>query len=135
MDDRGDGSYTTTLFLTRTGRVTLSAVLTKVGGFYGEYFNNAFLDGAPTKTQVDAYLNFDWDTGMLTPEAADFVSIQWFGKIRPEYTEMYTFIVNADDGVRMYIDDELVIDRWDTCCEEMSHSMDMVKDDFYDVKI
>jgi hypothetical protein len=32
-------------------------------------------------TRVDNYLNFDWGTGLITNEASDFVSVQWFGKI------------------------------------------------------
>jgi len=78
-------------------------VLTKIGGWYGEYFNNAFLDGVPTKTQVDTYLNFNWGTDLLTNEASDFVSVHWFGKIRAPYTEEYTFILSGDDGFRMYL--------------------------------
>ena len=135
MIDAGDGTYSTTVDVKRPGQVTLSVVLTKVGGFYGEYFNNAFLDGVPAKTQVDSYLDFNWDTGFLTDEAADFVSVQWFGKIRAPYTEEFTFILSADDGVRMYIDGDLVVDRWDTCCDDVSYSMDMVMGVFYDTVI
>ena len=75
MDDAQDGTYSSTFNVKRQGTASLSVVITKVGGFYGEYFNNAFLDGLPTKTQVDSYLDLDWDTGMLTDEAADYVSI------------------------------------------------------------
>ena len=135
MTDAGDGSYTTTVNLKRRGTVTLSVILSRVGGFYGEYFNNAFLDGAPAKARVDAYLDFDWGTGLITDEAADFVSAQWFGKILPEYTEEYTFIISADDGVRMFIDGVRVVDRWDDCCDDVTFSMDLTGDTFYDVII
>jgi hypothetical protein len=50
MDDSGDGLYSTTINVKRKGTATISVLLTKVGGFYGEYFNNAFLDGVPAKT-------------------------------------------------------------------------------------
>lgn len=135
MTDAGDGRYSTTINLKRQGTVTVSVILSRVGGFYGEYFNNAFLDGVPTKTQLDSYLDFDWGTGLLTDEAADFVSIQWFGKILPEYTEEYTFIISADDGVRIFIDAVSVVDRWDDCCDDVTFSMDLTADTFYDVII
>jgi hypothetical protein len=53
MDDLGTGKYETTIDQKRMGTATISAVLAKVGGFYGEYFNNAFLDGVPAKTQIE----------------------------------------------------------------------------------
>ena len=135
MTDAGDGSYSTTVNLKRRGTVTLSVMLSRVGGFYGEYFNNAFLDGAPAKARVDAYLDFDWGTGLITDEAADFVSAQWFGKILPEYTEEYTFIISADDGVRMFLDGVAVVDRWDDCCDDVTFSLALAADTFYDVII
>ena len=50
MDDHADGRYSSTINVKRAGPVTLSVLLTKIGGWYGEYFNNAFLDGVPAKT-------------------------------------------------------------------------------------
>jgi len=49
MDDSNDGKYSTTINPKRPGKATLWAELTQKGGFYGEYFNNAFLDGVPAK--------------------------------------------------------------------------------------
>jgi hypothetical protein len=135
MDDSADGKYSTTIDLKRAGRCTISVLLTKVGGFYGEYFNNAFLDGVPTQTKVDTDLNFDWGTDLLTPEAADFVSIRWYGKIRAPYTEEFTFIASGDDGIRIYMDGNLMADRWDTCCDDVSFSLNFTQDEFYDTII
>ena len=50
MDDITDGTYSTMIDMKRTGTITMSVELTKIGGFYGEYFNNAFLDGVPAKS-------------------------------------------------------------------------------------
>lgn len=35
----------------------------------------------------------------------------------------------------MYIKEELLIDRWDTCCEDVAVTYPLVKDEFYDVRI
>lgn len=40
--------------------------------------------------------------GLVTNDVADFVSIRWFGKILAPVTEEFTFIMHADDGVRLY---------------------------------
>ena len=135
MDDGNDGRYTTTINLKRPGAATMTAFITKLGGFYAEYFNNAFLDGAPAKTQIDSYLDFNWGTGLLTAEAADFVSVHWWGKIRAPYSEEFTFLVSADDGVRVTVDGKLVVDRWDSCCEDVSFSMNLTQYAFYDTLI
>jgi hypothetical protein len=135
MDDSNDGRYSTYINLKRRGSVTLSAVVAKVGGFYGEYFNNAFLDGVPAKTQVDPYLDFDWGTGLITGEAADFVSVQWFGRIRAPHSEEFTFILSADDGARMSVDGQVVADGWDTCCDPISFALNLTEGTFYDTLI
>lgn len=80
-------------------------------------------------------MDFNWGTDLLTPEAADFVSIHWFGKIRAPSTEEFTFILSADDGVRMTVDGVIVVDRWDTCCDDISFGMNLTLDAFYDVVI
>ena len=84
---------------------------------------------------MDRYLSFNWGTNLLTAEAADFVSVQWFGKIRAPYLEEFTFILSADDGVKMYFQGEVAVDRWDSCCDDISFSTAMTKDEFYDVVI
>lgn len=119
----------------REGQVSVDIILAKNGGFYGEYFNNAFLDGTPAKTRLDTKIDFDWGYDLITNEAADFVSVRWFGKIRAPSTEEFTFIMHADDGIRFYIDGILLIDRWDTCCSDMTTTILLVKDKFYDIRI
>lgn len=135
MDDSADGLYSTTIGVKGPGKATIWGEMAKPGGFYGEYFNNAFLDGVPTLKRVDNYLDFDWGYGLITSEAADFVSVQWFGKIRAPATEEFTFVASADDGVRVYIDGVLLIDKWDICCDPASFSLNLTKDEFYDTVI
>jgi hypothetical protein len=103
LTDANDGSYDTTYTVSVDGTVTVSAFIAKNGGLYAEYFNNAFLDGVPTSSGIDQSVNFDWGTDLVTAEAADFVSARWMGKVKPSITEEFTFILHADDGVRLYI--------------------------------
>jgi len=43
---------------------------------------------------------------------ADTFSVRWTGEIEALNTEAYTFTTGADDGVRLYLNGELIIDDW-----------------------
>ena len=66
----------------------------------------------PAATRQDAALDFNWGRGSPDPAVpADNFSAVWtrsveFGGGR------YTFTTYSDDGVRLYVDDQLVIDSW-----------------------
>lgn len=135
MNDNSDGTYSTSYVVKYSGLATLDVFLAHPGAFYGEYFNNAFLDGTPAKISYDTLLEFDWGSGLVTDEAADFVSIRWTGLIQAPESEQFTFVVEADDGVRLYLNDVLLIDRWDTCCYDMTASVELVQNSFYKLQL
>lgn len=135
MTDNGDGTYFANYTIARESQVTVGIIIARQGGLYAEYFNNAFLSGVPTVTQVDNFFDFQWGENLVTPEAGDFVSIHWFGKLLAPHSEDFTFKLSGDDGFRMYLEGVLVIDRWDTCCDDMTLTIALTKDKFYDLEI
>lgn len=54
----------------------------------------------------------------MTPTGKDYVSIRWSGFVKPEFDEVYTFKVQVNDSVRLWIDGELVIDEYDYNLDE-----------------
>ena len=82
------------------------------GPWDAAYYANRDLSGTPALTRQDAALDFDWGWGSPDPAVpADNFSAVWtrsveFGGGR------YTFTTYSDDGVRLYVDDQLVIDSW-----------------------
>ncbi|MFO7662052.1 MAG: PA14 domain-containing protein [Chloroflexota bacterium] len=78
----------------------------------GEYFNNRNLSGAPVLTRDDAAINFDWGTGSPAPGIpADGFSVRWTRTLNyPAGT--YRFDVFSDDGIRLWVNNQLVIDQW-----------------------
>lgn len=42
----------------------------------------------------------------------DNFSIGWAGQVRPDSTETYTFYTDADDGTRLWVNGQLLIDHW-----------------------
>ncbi|MET3928841.1 beta-glucosidase [Lysobacter sp. OAE881] len=94
-------------------------------GLRGEYFRNRELKGKPTLVRVDPQIGFRWDRGsptdnlMARGEAqggqdvpADDFSIRWSGQLLPPVSGTYQLEAAGNDGVRLYIDDKLVIDHW-----------------------
>jgi len=80
--------------------------------FKGSYFNNTTLSGAPALERDDEEINFFWGDGPPGPGiGADNFSVRWTKE--QHFAEgTYTFSVLADDGVRLWIDDRLIIDKW-----------------------
>ena len=58
-------------------------------------------------------LDYDWEGSSPLPEVlgVDNWSARWVGQFRFNYAT-YVFRAIADDGVRIYIDDQLVVDGW-----------------------
>jgi len=64
-------------------------------------------------TQTDAVIDFDWKLGKpnkTTP--ANHFFVRWEGTVLPEFSERYRFKVRADGGVRLWLNEELVLDDW-----------------------
>ena len=65
-----------------------------------------------TVTRVDPTLNFEWTASNPAPGIARTnFSVRWSGMLKADDAEEYTFYVLADEQLRLWIDDKLVIDR------------------------
>jgi beta-glucosidase len=83
------------------------------GGFKGEYFNNKDLQGTPVMVRTDEQINFDWSRGRPAPQInEDGFSARWTGKFTPPESGTYQLGATADDGVRVYLDGQLLVDAW-----------------------
>ena len=84
------------------------------GGIKGEYFNNMNLSGLPALTRIDPQIDFYWNPGPDPPPGVneDNFSVRWTGELEAAFSEPVTFITGSDDGVRLYLDGELIIDNW-----------------------
>jgi beta-glucosidase len=103
-----------TLGTTLTGEVGAPAPASvSPGGFKGEYFNNKELQGTPVVVRTDEQINFDWSRGRPAPQInEDGFSARWTGKFTPPESGAYQLGATADDGVRVYLDDQLLVDAW-----------------------
>ncbi len=78
----------------------------------GEYYDNPYLTGGPRLVRNDPEIRFDWGSG--SPAAglpADNWSARWTRSL--DLAEgAYRFTLEVDDGARLWVDGQLVIDQW-----------------------
>ncbi|MFZ5968690.1 MAG: fibronectin type III domain-containing protein [Bacillota bacterium] len=93
--------------------VTTEAASGQGIGLKGEYFNG--LDFSDNKlNRTDAEIDFDWGAGSPDAEInADNFTVRWSGKVQPRFSETYTFYTETHGGVRLWIDDQLLINDWE----------------------
>jgi len=78
-----------------------------------EYYSNPDLNGEPTLIRSEEKLKHNWHVG--SPNSIlpiDNFSARWTTFLEVKTPTTVTFNVTSDDGVRVIIDDETVIDSW-----------------------
>jgi len=95
-------------------------------GLRGEYFRDQSLAGEPALVRVDPQVVFRWDRGSPTddlvargeagPDQAvpnDGFGVRWSGQLLPPVSGDYRIEVAANDGFRLSLDGETLLDRWE----------------------
>ncbi|MDQ4104262.1 MAG: PA14 domain-containing protein, partial [Actinomycetota bacterium] len=79
----------------------------------GDYFTGTDLAGTPVGSRCDAEINFDWSVdGPGIPDISTTnYSVQWTTTVSLA-AGGYTFTATADDGVRAYLDGNMIINGW-----------------------
>ncbi|HCU07399.1 MAG TPA: hypothetical protein DF480_00245 [Clostridiales bacterium] len=108
--------------VTVTGNVTITAHFEILGldpnytnGLLGEYYDESNLqnESALRMRRIDPRIafNFGYEPPDEVIEPEDY-SIRWTGYIRPTISGSYSFNTYSDDGVRVSVNDTMVIDNW-----------------------
>jgi hypothetical protein len=87
-------------------------LLGSFSGWQGSYYDNTELRGGPALVRDDPDINFDWGEGAPAVwMPSDSFGAVWTRQIdfTPGY---YRLNVRADDGVRVWLDNALVMDYW-----------------------
>ncbi len=81
-------------------------------GLRGEYYAGTDLTGLKL-VRTDAMIDFDWSQNGPDPAVGQTsFSVRWTGQLTVPATDKYTFYTTSDDGVRLWIDDQLLVDDW-----------------------
>ncbi|MFI5336441.1 MAG: glycoside hydrolase family 3 C-terminal domain-containing protein [Opitutales bacterium] len=79
-----------------------------------EFFHNTSLQGAAVATQQVDRIDNDWSAAPAPGLGATNYSARWTGTIEAPVSGDYTFVMQSDDGSRVFLDDQPVIDLWST---------------------
>jgi len=81
-------------------------------GLRGEYYDNQDLTNLKL-TRTDPKVDFSWGSGSPDPTIGpDTFSVRWSGQVKADHTETYTFYASTNDGVRLWVDGQQIINRW-----------------------
>ena len=139
------GSYTCVV-TNSSGSVTSNAATLTVNtvpvpggsgtGLTGTYFPSADLSGAGL-VRTDATVNFDWgQNSPATGIPVDNFSVRWTGQVQAQVSETYTFSTVSDDGVRLWINGQQLINNWTVHGPiEDSGSISLIAGQTYEIKM
>jgi mannan endo-1,4-beta-mannosidase len=62
--------------------------------------------------------------------------VRWTGKVRPRFSEEYTFFTAADDGTRLWVDGKQLINDWTIhAVSEQSGKIRLEAGRLYDIRV
>jgi glucose/arabinose dehydrogenase len=81
-------------------------------GLKGEYYDNINFTNLRV-TRTDPTVNFNFGTGSPDPSiASDTFSVRWTGLVEAKFNEEYTFYTTSDDGVRLWVNNQLIVNNF-----------------------
>ncbi|MBX3010329.1 MAG: SH3 domain-containing protein [Caldilineaceae bacterium] len=102
----------------------------------GEYWSNRNLSGDPTLVRNDGEIDFNWGSG--SPDSRlprDNFSARWTRRVDFD-RGLYRFTARADDGIRVYLDGELILDEWHEGVSDIEYTVDQWLDnDDYQIRV
>jgi hypothetical protein len=98
-----------------TGAAVARLEWTRLSGtakWRGEYYDNRWLSGSPVLTRDDEGIDFNWGYGSPAGHIpSDGFAVRWTRTARLE-SGLYRFTTTTDDGVRLWVNNHLLIDKW-----------------------
>lgn len=87
-------------------------VTCSTGQFKAEYFNNRSLSGSPVYSRCENSISHNWgNSGPGNGVNSDNFSVRWTGQFQLA-SGTYRFTTRTDDGLRLWVDNQSLIDRW-----------------------
>ena len=91
-------------------------------GLFGQYYTNSsttytnannFNPANLITNRIDPVIDFTWGPTNPAPNLSNgLYTVRWTGQVQPQYSETYVFDVKSDDGCRLTVNDQLLINKW-----------------------
>ena len=132
---------TSNTFVTMPNSVFFRNAATSQQGLLATYYQNT-TQTPPFFYQVaennNPELNYNYGAGSPAPGlASTSFTARWTGQVLPQYSEPYYFTVKSDDGARLWVNGQLVINKWQSqsTTENVSPPINLQAGVFYDIKV
>lgn len=134
-------------------RINSNSSFTTGNGLTGSYYNSTLPDGtvpdfssvSHVKTRTGETIKFDFGDVPAVPYMPglhpEWFLVKWEGKLKPAFSEIYTFKAVADNGIRLTVNGEVVINRWSNTYstigapDVVSMTSPLVKNELVDFKL
>ncbi len=90
-------------------------------GVVGMYYTNSstnYTNGANfnpanlVTNRIDTNIDFAWTNGTSPNLSNANYSVRWTGQLQPQFSETYYFVTTSTAGVKLWVNDQLLIDEW-----------------------
>ena len=101
----------------------------------GEYWSNQNLSGSPRVVRNDRSIDFNWGSGSPDDRIPDdHFSARWTR--RYDFSDgLYRFYARADDGVRVWVKGDRIIDEWRDSTGSVTYTADIRLDGREDLRV
>jgi hypothetical protein len=119
---------------THKGDIWSFRIMKAGGGVRADYYKGKNFENL-VLNRVDPQINFNW--GNSAPDESvgeDGFSVRWSGQVEAAFTETYTFYARTDDGVRLWVEGQQLIDNWvDRSTTEDKGTIDLIAGQIYGI--
>ena len=94
-----------------------AAVSCATGQYQASYYNDTAKNqftGSPALVRCESPIGFNTAGAPAPGVHSDYFSVHYVGQIAFPTTGTYTFTTTVDDGIRVYVDGNLLINHWRT---------------------
>jgi len=107
-------------------------------GWRAEYYNNVSFSDDPVLIRQEDRVDILSEGAGIIPKVNSYnYSARWTTDLRVPKSGTYTFGINADDGFRLYVEGEKVLDLWEGSNRRITHkySLELEKNRSYPLKL
>ena len=104
----------------------------------GTYSANLFLPANLKVKRLDPGINFTTWSATVSPDptlSTTYYTARWVGQVQPQYSETYYFDTKTDDGVKLWVNGQLLIDGWSYLSTDRLGAITLQAGVLYDIRM